>query len=677
MRTLLEIECSFFGCIFDDPEARILEAKKEGCEPDWFEDPECRLCWRAVESIYATKTIEDIDFITILNEATRLGETKGSEDFGVEIKPNFYDRCSHYRQGAAAEERSDIHSYSEILRGNCLRRKIAKATAAYQETIKTAKDPFSTSSSFVTDVTSIIQSGIPVQDASIRDLTGETMAVYERNYEEFAVKKNYDYVSGIQMPWKYLTKVMNGLQPGLHIVAARPSVGKTSFILQCALFWAAEGHKVTFDCLDMSDKQVIRRPMANLARVAIDKAEKGKASLEELGRLREAKKTLDDWGDKHIFRIVTEYDVDHLKTKCTIAHAAGQLDILIIDYVQQLRCTARGVNSENDRLTRISSTLKSIAIELNIPVIALSQLSRDNVKDKNGARPPTMADLRGSGSLEQDAFSVTLLYFDDPVRSHWYDNPMTVEPLLASTTTDPEDMVEEIRAIRPVWWDLQKNQNGSTGKCPFVVYNNHFRWYEGYRAGRDEQPPPGAPKMIQLFSKITADWRFDEDPIKTLQQRGLVEFPKYWEYQISKLCKRRGIPVPDEIERKINSSYKPASFDMPKEAVQKTPVTAPAQTGNLGRPTVTKPSATPSGGYYSEHGGQSIEEAFGMTQKTPQKVPEPPREPEEDTYEDEQEAYEDAEAETARRIQEQQAQQVNEFENSPDMDDSQDIDIPF
>ena len=66
-----------------------------------------------------------------------------------------------------------------------------------------------------------------------------------------------------------------------------------------------------------------------------------------------------------------------------------------------------------------------------------------------------------------------------------------------------------------------------------------------------------------------------------------------------------------------------------------------------------------------------------MTQKAPRKVLEPPQEPEEDTYEDEQEAYEDAEAETARRIQEQQAQQVNEFENSPDMDDSQDIDIPF
>lgn len=612
MRTLTEIECSFFGCIFDDPEARILEAKKEGCEYEWFEDPECRICWKAIDSIYAMKTISDIDFITILQEATRLGEIKGSEDYGIEIKADFYDRCTHYRNGSAAEERSDIHSYSEILRGNCLRRKIAKATTAYQEQIKTARDPFSMSSGFINDITSIVQSGIPVQDASIRDLTGGTMDIYEKAYEEFAVKKNYDYVSGIQMPWKYLTKVMNGLQPGLHIVAARPSVGKTSFILQCAMFWAAEGHKVTFDCLDMSDKQIIRRPMANLARVAIDKAEKGKATREELDRLRSVKQNiLDPWGDQHIFRIVTEYDVDHLKTKCTIAHAAGQLDILIIDYVQQLRCNARGINSENDRLTRISSTLKSIAIELNIPVIALSQLSRDNVKDKNGARTPTMADLRGSGSLEQDAFSVTLLYFDDPTKEYWAaKSDQLPYDLLVPTTSDGEERLEEAKAIRPVWWDLQKNQNGSTGKCPFVVYNNHFRWYEGFRGGQGDAIG-GAPKSLGMFSRITADWRFDEEPMLTLQKNGMVEFPKYWEYQIAKLCKRRGMPVPPEIESKLSASFRQANLGDDVQTDVKPSVTASVQRGNLGQPTVREPSVTHLSTQYDEFGGESIETALG------------------------------------------------------------------
>lgn len=612
MRTLTEIECSFFGCIFDDPEARILEAKKEGCEYEWFEDPECRICWKAIDSIYATKTISDIDFITILQEATRLGEIKGSEDYGIEIKADFYDRCAHYRHGSAAEERSDIHSYSEILRGNCLRRKIAKATTAYQEQIKTARDPFSTSSGFINDITSIVQSGIPVQDASIRDLTGGTMDIYEKAYEEFAVKKNYDYVSGIPMPWKYLTKVMNGLQPGLHIVAARPSVGKTSFILQCAMFWAAEGHKVTFDCLDMSDKQIIRRPMANLARVAIDKAEKGKATREELDRLRSVKQNiLDPWGDQHIFRIVTEYDVDHLKTKCTIAHAAGQLDILIIDYVQQLRCNARGINSENDRLTRISSTLKSIAIELNIPVIALSQLSRDNVKDKNGARTPTMADLRGSGSLEQDAFSVTLLYFDDQTKEYWSANSNQLPyDLLVPTTSDEEERLEEAKAIRPVWWDLQKNQNGSTGKCPFVVYNNHFRWYEGLRSGQGDAIG-GVPKSLGMFSRITADWRFDEEPMLTLQKNGMVEFPKYWEYQIAKLCKRRGVPVPPEIECKLSASFRQANLGDDVQTPVKPSVTASVQRSNLGQPTVREPSVTPLSTQYDEFGGESVETALG------------------------------------------------------------------
>jgi len=553
MRSLTEIECSFFGCIFDDPESRILEAKREAASPDWFEDPECRLCWVAIESIYDKKSIKDIDFITIFQEASRLSEIKGSDEYGIEIKGDFYDKCIHYRQGATAEERSDIHSYSEILRGNAMRRKILKSVNASIERMQTSADPMAEGSRLSNEVTTIMKDGSPTKEISIRDLTDDALQTYDTAYQEFAVKKNYDFVSGIQMPWKYLSKVMNGLQPGLHIVAARPSVGKTSFVLQCAMFWAEEGYKVAFDCLDMAARQVIRRPLANLSRVAIDKAERGMASQEELQTIREKKDIVDGWGDNGNFQVLCEYDVGKLKTWCTIAHAAGMLDIMIIDYVQQLRCYGTGNRSENDRLTAISSVLKSIAIELNIPVIALSQLSRDNVKDKNGARTPTMADLRGSGSLEQDAFSVTLLYFDDDVKTFWRDGHPPIN-LLVPTSSDLEVIDEEVKAVRPIWWDFQKNQNGSTGKCPFVVYNNHFRWYEGFRGGRDS-PVPGGPTYSGLFSRITADWRFDEEPLLSLSKKGMVEYPKYWEYQVARLCKRRGKDVPDSIQAKLTRNF--------------------------------------------------------------------------------------------------------------------------
>lgn len=552
MRTLLEIECSFFGCIFDAPEERILEAKKEGASPDWFEDPECRLCWRAIESIYSTKSIKDISFITILQEATRFTEIKSDPAYGLSFKANFYDRCIHYRQGSSDDERSDIKSYSDILRKNALRKRISQAITESTERMRTSADPFAEGSRLTNDLNTLMRDSTPVKEIAISDLTDDAMATYEKAHEEFAVKKNYDYIAGIPMPWKYVSKVMNGLQPGLHIIAARPSVGKTSFVLDCANFWASMGYHVAFNCLDMASKQIVRRPMANLARVAIDKAERGIASLEELERLREKKKIIDGWGNSGNFQIKCEYDVGKLKTWSTIAHSAGMLDILIIDYVQQLRCPGYGNRSENDRLTNISAILKSIAIELNMPVIALSQLSRDNVKDKNGARPPTMADLRGSGSLEQDAFSITLLYFDDAVKTHWRDVQIP-DDLLVATSTDGDEVLDEARAIRPVWWDFQKNQNGRTGRCPFVVYNNHFRWYEGDRENDDVTP--GFPKSIGKFSRITADWRFDEEPIVSLAKRNKVIYPNYWEYQAAKLCQMRGKEIPDEIRAKVNKNF--------------------------------------------------------------------------------------------------------------------------
>lgn len=663
MRTMTEIECSFFGCIFDDPESRILEAIKEAASADWFENQECRLCWVAIESIYKNKSIKDIDFITILQEASRLSELKGTDEYGIEIKGDFYDRCIHYRQGAAAEERSDIHSYSEILRGNAMRRRILKSVTASMDRMQTAADPLAEGSRLSNEVTAIMKDGTPTKEISVRDLTDDAMRTYDTAYEEFAVKKNYDFVSGIPMPWKYLSKVMNGLQPGLHIVAARPSVGKTSFVLQCAMFWAEEGYKVAFDCLDMAARQVIRRPLANLSRVAIDKAERGQASQEELKILREKKEIVDKWGDNGNFKVLCEYDVGKLKTWCTIAHAAGMLDIIIIDYVQQLRCYGTGNRSENDRLTAISSTLKSIAIELNIPVIALSQLSRDNVKDKNGARTPTMADLRGSGSLEQDAFSVTLLYFDDEVRDFWKNGHDPID-LLVPTTNDLEARDEEVRAIRPIWWDFQKNQNGSTGKCPFVVYNNHFRWYEGFRNGKST-PIPGGPKDSGVFTKIMADWRFDEEPLLTLAKNGMVEFPKYWEYQVAKLCQRRGKEIPYEIQSKLTKGFldRLEQGSLPEARSEKSAMSDGVHQINTVQPkqVIQKTHANDSRAIqYDEFGGQPIGNAWESDGGL---------------------------AETERRIMEaQKAQQVNstsntngDFDNMPDSDeyDNEDIDMPF
>lgn len=542
MRPLKEIEYSFFGCIFDNPPARILEALDVGAKPEWFTDDKCRLMWTAIENIRKNQTLENLKPLTIVQEAVRLTRKKKDEFSGIEITPAFYDEAIHFRSKADNGEKSDIVSYAEILRSGSIDRRIRGAMAETNDELSSASNSSAVGSQLANKLIGIISDETTSKDVNVTELLNGMFASYDRAYEEFAIKKNYDYVNGIPMPWEKISHIMNGLQPGLHIVAARPSVGKTSFVLQCIDFWCANGYKVVFNCLDMAVSQIIKRPAANLARVAIDRAERGLVTPIEQKRLKDAGATISDWYETGRFNLLSEYDVNSFKTWCTIRHSAGKLDIAVVDYAQQLRIRGGGNKSENDRLTQVSAILKSIAVELGIPVIALSQLSRDNVKDKNGSREPTIADLRGSGSLEQDAFSITLLHKDEGTMASWH-NEAPPDQLVPRTGDDSID--EKVKdAMGAVWWIHAKNQNGSTGRYPFVVYQNHYRWYLG---DNKADVGSGSNRFMPKFSKIMADWRFFEDPIKSLEEYGSVVYPNYWPQKCARMCASMGIELPDSI----------------------------------------------------------------------------------------------------------------------------------
>lgn len=551
MRPLKEIEYSFLGCIFENPPARILEALEVGAKPDWFTDDKCRLVWTAIENIRNNKTIEGLNHLTIIQEAERITHEKKSEFTGIEIRAEFCEEAFRYRRNAADGEKSDIPSYAEILRSGSIDRRIRGAMAETNAELSSASNTSAVGSQLANKLIGIISDESTSKDVNVSELLDGMFASYDKAYEEFSIKKNYDYVNGIPMPWEKISHIMNGLQPGLHIVAARPSVGKTSFVLQCIEFWCARGYKVVFNCLDMAVSQIIKRPAANLARVAIDRSERGLVIPAEQKRLKDAGLVIDGWAKTGRFNLLSEYDVNAFKTWCTIRHSAGRLDIAVVDYAQQLRIRGFGNRSENDRLTQVSAVLKSIAVELGIPVIALSQLSRDNVKDKNGSREPTMADLRGSGSLEQDAFSITLLHKDEGTMNAWRgENP---PDQLVPESKDPSADSKLKNALGAVWWIHAKNQNGSTGRCPFVVYQNHYRWYLG---DNDADPIPGVSKNLPKFSKIMADWRFYEDAFQTLERKGSVIYPNYWPQKCARLCAAMGIELPDIIKSQLSEQDK-------------------------------------------------------------------------------------------------------------------------
>ena len=562
MRPIREIEYSFLGCIFDNPPARILEALDEGAKREWFTDEKCRLVWTAIESIRAKKTLENLPYLSIVQEAIRLSKKKKTEFFGITISADFYSEAVKFRGKAEEGEKSDIHSYAEILRAGSVERRIKAAMAKTSAEFASASNTGAVGSELANRIVSILSDETTSKDVNVDDLLGAMFTSYDRSYEEFTVKHNYDYVAGIPMPWSYVSHVMNGLQPGLHIVAARPSVGKTSFVLQCIDYWCASGYKVVFNCLDMAVSQIIKRPAANLARVSIDRAERGLVSENEKKRLREAGSTISGWYRSGRFNILNEYDVNQFKTWCTIRHAAGKLDIAVVDYAQQMRIRGSGNKTENDRLTQVSAVLKSIAVELGIPVIALSQLSRDNVKDKNGVREPTMADLRGSGALEQDAFSITLLHRDKAVTDAWASSDPTY---LIENTCDQEVVNRNLNALDAVWWILAKNQNGSTGRVPFVVYKNYFRWYVGNR-NAENKSNSGMPLSFPKFDGIEADWRFNEEPFLSVEKNGKAIKPKYWPQKCAWICAKLGMEIPESIRGELTQHdldrYKQCLLDL-------------------------------------------------------------------------------------------------------------------
>lgn len=614
MKPLKEIEYTFFGCLFDKPQERVLEAMSEGAKVDWFTEDRCKVMWAAVESLWKQGTFEHTDAVQIIQEARRLTRIPKGEFAGIEIDADFYDESLNYRKSASDIERSDVHGYAQILREGSIERRIKSAMKTTTEDFTRETSSENVGSTLANNIIRIIEDEAPVKEIAAENLSDSIIEDYKRAHEEFAVKKNYDYTVGIPLPWPDASRILNGLQVGLHLVAGRPSAGKTSYVLQCINYWCSRGYRVVFNCLDMAAKQIIKRPISTISGVAIDRCEEGHATEEELQKVIEANAVFKKWVKEGLFTIKCEYDVHQFKTWCSIRHAAGKLDIAVIDYAQQLRFRNAGNKSENERLTEVSAVLKSIAVELGMPVVALSQLSRDNVKDKNGVRPPTIADLRGSGSLEQDAFSVTLIYKDEQVMNYCKEN----DTCLCSLVPDSNDFysdIDTVHALGAVWVNFAKNQNGRTGELPFVVYQNHYRWFVGDRFA--PQAKSGKPKNLNKFLKITADWRFAQHPFRDIEKSGgkwqlindprrpgkqikdhpYVVYPDYWELRAEKICRDFGWEVPDYIANGVtritNASLHQDTLPTAAETPSQKSIMEPTYIQHQEEPAAAVPSPTP------------------------------------------------------------------------------------
>ncbi len=269
----------------------------------------------------------------------------------------------------------------------------------------------------------------------MRDIVMETFDKINVLYE------NKGGLTGIPCGFTDLDKLTSGLQASdLILVAARPSMGKTAFTLNIGAHVALKEHKnVAFFSLEMSKQQLVQRMLCSEGGIDSQKLRKGELDKNDWSKLvnvankvAEAPLYIDD---------TAGITVMELRSKARRLKAEKGLDLIIIDYLQLMQGrTGKGAtDNRQQEISEISRSLKAVARELNVPVIALSQLSR-SVESRQIKRP-MLSDLRESGSLEQDADIVMFLYRED------YYDPETVnknitEVIVAKHRNGPVDTVK-------------------------------------------------------------------------------------------------------------------------------------------------------------------------------------------------------------------------------------------
>ena len=202
-----------------------------------------------------------------------------------------------------------------------------------------------------------------------------------------------------------------GLQPSdLILVAARPSMGKTAFVLNIAQHVAfREAKSVAIFSLEMSKEQLVNRLFSLESRVDAQALRTGNLSDADWEQLIEGAGIIGD--SKLIIDDTPGISISEMRSKCRKYKLEQGLDIIIIDYLQLMSGSGRGNESRQQEISDISRSLKGLARELNVPVVALSQLSR--AVEQRPDKRPMMSDLRESGAIEQDADVIMFIYRDD------------------------------------------------------------------------------------------------------------------------------------------------------------------------------------------------------------------------------------------------------------------------
>ena len=388
----VEMEEAVLGALMLERDA--LSAVIDVLHPESFYREAHQKIFGAIRSLFDQS--EPVDILTVQSELRRSGEL----DF---VGGAIYIAGLTEKVNSAA----NIEAHSRVITESAIKREIIRIStecqqAAYEDT---------------TDVFQLLdrleQSLFAISEKNIRKKTADMSSIMRMALEELEAKKHLkDGLTGVPSGFSALDRLTSGWQKSeLVIIAARPGMGKTALILSACRNAAVEfGHGVAFFSLEMSAVQLVNRLISAEAELESEKIKKGSLASHEwaqlhsrINKLTSAPIFIDD---------TPALSILELRAKCRRLKQQHDIQLVIIDYLQLMTGDASrngGGGNREQEIASISRALKNLAKELNVPVIALSQLSRA-VETRGGDKKPQLSDLRESGSIEQDADMVMFLY---------------------------------------------------------------------------------------------------------------------------------------------------------------------------------------------------------------------------------------------------------------------------
>lgn len=387
----LEAEQAVIGSMFTDKEA--VSNAVEVLKDDDFYREDNKIIYSAMLNLYSRG--EPIDLITVKSELESMGK---------------FEQVGGFEYLASLPEKVPTTA-------NALKYiKIVEEKSALRNLIKTANDIIELGYDPTEDVEDIMEGAEKkifnlMQDKNqkgyspIKDVLVESFAKLEELYN----KKQH--ITGVPTGFfdlDYRTAGLHGSE--LILIAARPAMGKSAFVLNIATNAAIRGNTpVAIFSLEMSKEQMVNRILCSEAMVDSNKVRTGKLEDDDWGKLAEAIGPLSETG---IYIDDTPgISVMEIRAKCRKLKLEKNIGMVVIDYLQLIQGSNKKSSSREQEISEISRSLKILAKELNVPVIALSQLSR--AVEQRPDHRPMLSDLRESGAIEQDADIVMFLYRDD------------------------------------------------------------------------------------------------------------------------------------------------------------------------------------------------------------------------------------------------------------------------